>query len=222
MRRSSGSGGAFLHPLRTGALTVAREGQQVLLLGKDRKRFILRLQSGQRLQTHHGILYYDDLIGLPLGTLVRSHLGYQCHLLTPSLDDFSVELPRPGPRCPPWQWFLKVYSADRQPGHPVAVRAGALALCSDRGRGIPLARLQGNSRPPAADGSHGCPHRLSYLRSRCDPRRTRRRATRFQTETRGWFVLPPSRRSLEKDWRLFVVCLLADHLYLTDLRESHV
>lgn len=68
-------------------MTAAREGQQVLLLGKDRKKFIIRLQSGQRLQTHHGILYHDDLIGLPLGTPVRSHLGFQYHLLTPSMDD---------------------------------------------------------------------------------------------------------------------------------------
>ena len=68
-------------------MTTAQEGQQVLLLGKDRKKFIVRLQPGQRLQTHRGILYHDDLIGRPLGSQVHSHLGYKYYLLTPSWDD---------------------------------------------------------------------------------------------------------------------------------------
>jgi tRNA (adenine57-N1/adenine58-N1)-methyltransferase len=68
-------------------VTAAQEGQQVLLLGKDRKSFILRLQQGGSLHTHRGILYHDDLIGRPLGSMVRSHLGYGYYLLTPSWDD---------------------------------------------------------------------------------------------------------------------------------------
>jgi len=68
-------------------MTLAKEGQQVLLLGKDRKNFIIRLQHGQRLHTHHGILEHNDLIGSPLGSRVHSHLGYLYFLLTPSWDD---------------------------------------------------------------------------------------------------------------------------------------
>lgn len=68
-------------------MTAAQEGQLVLLSGKDRKNFIIRLQHGHRLQTHRGILLHSDLIGLPLGSQVRTHLGHRYHLLRPSWDD---------------------------------------------------------------------------------------------------------------------------------------
>ena len=68
-------------------MTVASEGQLILLLGKDRKSFIFRLERGQQLQTHRGIFFHDDLIGRPMGSRVRSHLGHQYYLLTPSTDD---------------------------------------------------------------------------------------------------------------------------------------
>lgn len=68
-------------------MTAAQEGELVLLLGKDGKPFVIRLQRGQRLQTHRGILFHDELIGLPLGSIVHSHMGYKYYLLVPSWDD---------------------------------------------------------------------------------------------------------------------------------------
>ncbi len=68
-------------------MAVAQEGQLVLLAGKDHKTFLVRLHHGRRLQTHRGILLHDDLIGRPLGSTVRSHLGMAYYLLTPSWDD---------------------------------------------------------------------------------------------------------------------------------------
>ena len=58
-----------------------------MLLGKDRKSFVFRLKAGERFQTHRGILYHDDLIGRPLGSTIRSHMGHDYHLLAPSWDD---------------------------------------------------------------------------------------------------------------------------------------
>lgn len=75
-------------------MTAACEGQVVLLLSQDRKKFFLHLQPGQRLQTHRGILYHDDLIGRPLGSLVRSHLGHRFHLLTPSWEELLRSIRR--------------------------------------------------------------------------------------------------------------------------------
>jgi tRNA (adenine57-N1/adenine58-N1)-methyltransferase len=72
----------------------AQAGQLVLLYGRDRKSFIVRLTPGDRIQTHHGILLHDDLIGERLGGLVRTHLGYRYHLLIPSWDDLLRNLRR--------------------------------------------------------------------------------------------------------------------------------
>ena len=68
-------------------LAIAQEGQLILLAGQDRKNFILRLESGKRLQTHRGVLEHGDLIGLSLGSVARTHLGYPYYLLRPSWDD---------------------------------------------------------------------------------------------------------------------------------------
>jgi tRNA (adenine57-N1/adenine58-N1)-methyltransferase len=75
-------------------VTAAQEGQLVLLFGKDRRSFIIRLRQGQRLQTHRGIIDHGDLIGLPLGSQVTSHLGYRYYMLTPSWDDLLRSIRR--------------------------------------------------------------------------------------------------------------------------------
>jgi tRNA (adenine57-N1/adenine58-N1)-methyltransferase catalytic subunit len=74
--------------------TTARAGDIVELVGPRAKNFILRLTPGERLQTHRGILYHDDLIGKTWGTQVYSHLGRSYILLQPSLGNLLRETPR--------------------------------------------------------------------------------------------------------------------------------
>lgn len=65
----------------------AEPGDVVLILSeKDRKHFIRTLTPGGMLQTHRGILYHDDLIGQPLGSKVKSHLGFAYHMLLPTTE----------------------------------------------------------------------------------------------------------------------------------------
>ena len=45
----------------------AKENDLVLLIAKDRKRFIIHLANGGELHTHRGCVKHDDLIGHPLG-----------------------------------------------------------------------------------------------------------------------------------------------------------
>ncbi len=73
---------------------VAQENDLVLLIGKDRKQFLIRLQPGDRLQTHRGCIQHDDLIGQPLGREVYSHLGYPFVVLEPSTFDLIRQLRR--------------------------------------------------------------------------------------------------------------------------------
>jgi tRNA (adenine57-N1/adenine58-N1)-methyltransferase len=65
----------------------AQEGDLALLAGPRQKHFIIRLTRGEALETHRGILKHEDLIGLPWGSMVYSHLGRTFVLLVPSLTD---------------------------------------------------------------------------------------------------------------------------------------
>ena len=73
---------------------VAQENDLVLLIGQDRKQFVVKLVPGGQLQTHRGYLNHDDLLGRPLGREVVSHLGYPFVVLQPSTSDLISQLKR--------------------------------------------------------------------------------------------------------------------------------
>jgi len=73
---------------------VAQEHDLVLLIGQDRKQFVVRLEPGGQLQTHRGYLNHDDLLGQPLGREVLSHLDYPFVILQPSTSDLISQLKR--------------------------------------------------------------------------------------------------------------------------------
>jgi tRNA (adenine57-N1/adenine58-N1)-methyltransferase len=72
----------------------ATVGDVVQLVGVRHKHFIFTLVADGELQTHRGVLKHNDLIGLPYGTQVFSHIGAPFFLLQPSLADLLNELPR--------------------------------------------------------------------------------------------------------------------------------
>ena len=72
----------------------AREGDLAQLLSVGHRFFLLRLTPGEVLHTHKGVVKHDDLIGLPWGTQVYSHLGTPFYLLRPSLADLLKETRR--------------------------------------------------------------------------------------------------------------------------------
>jgi tRNA (adenine57-N1/adenine58-N1)-methyltransferase len=74
--------------------STAREGDLAQLVGLTHKHFIFLLKSGGELQTHRGVLKYDDLIGKPYGSQVYSHTGAPFFLLQPSIADILNDLPR--------------------------------------------------------------------------------------------------------------------------------
>ena len=65
-----------------------------LLISAQNKRFLVNLIPDQKLETHRGILYHNDLIGKPWGSRVLSHLGSPFLLLKPSLADILIETRR--------------------------------------------------------------------------------------------------------------------------------
>lgn len=66
-----------------------REGDVVLLVSRDRKQHLLRLQAGQVFHTKHGAIHHDDLIGQPPGREIRSHLDYPFLVLEASTHDVT-------------------------------------------------------------------------------------------------------------------------------------
>jgi tRNA (adenine57-N1/adenine58-N1)-methyltransferase len=74
--------------------THARVGDLAELVGNDHKHFIIRLEIGGQLQTHRGYVNHDDLIGLPWGSQVQTHIGKPFHLLEPSLHDMLLDTQR--------------------------------------------------------------------------------------------------------------------------------
>jgi tRNA (adenine57-N1/adenine58-N1)-methyltransferase len=74
--------------------THAQAGDLIQLVGLRHKSFIFPLQPGGDFHTHRGILQHDDLIGLPWGSQVFSHLGAPFFLLQPALGDLLLDLKR--------------------------------------------------------------------------------------------------------------------------------
>lgn len=75
-------------------MDVAQENDLVLLIGQDRKQFVVRLRAGGQLQTHRGCINHEDLLGQPLGREIHSHLGYPFVILEPSTFDLIKQLKR--------------------------------------------------------------------------------------------------------------------------------
>ncbi len=74
--------------------TIVNDGDLAQLVGLRHKSFIVRIKQGGELQTHRGIVRFDDIIGKPWGSRVRSHLGNPFYVLQPALGDLLKELPR--------------------------------------------------------------------------------------------------------------------------------
>lgn len=75
-------------------MSVAKEGDAVLLVSPDRKHYLIRLESGGLWSSHRGFIRHDDLIGHSLGRTVRTQHGAPFLALEPSTHDLLHELPR--------------------------------------------------------------------------------------------------------------------------------
>ncbi len=73
---------------------VAQSGDLVQLVSPSNKVFIFRLVPGGELQTHRGVISFDDLIGKAWGSEIFSHTGSAYFLLQPSLSDLLKETRR--------------------------------------------------------------------------------------------------------------------------------
>lgn len=75
-------------------LRETKIGDLAMLVSGDRKQFFINLEPGEILQTHRGILKHDDLIGIPWGSELRSHLDARYHIFEPTLRDLLLQIKR--------------------------------------------------------------------------------------------------------------------------------
>lgn len=73
---------------------TVQAGDLVQLVGLSFKSYIFKLEPDKELHTHRGVVKHSDLIGLPWGTQVFSHIGSSFFLLQPSLPDLIKNTPR--------------------------------------------------------------------------------------------------------------------------------
>jgi len=73
---------------------TAQAGDVVMLVGREHRYFIFRLEPHADLQTHRGVVKHDALIGMPWGSLVESHLGSRFYLVEPALHDVLINIRR--------------------------------------------------------------------------------------------------------------------------------
>jgi tRNA (adenine57-N1/adenine58-N1)-methyltransferase len=75
-------------------LRKTQSGDFAMLVSNDRKRFFLHLNPGDEFQTHRGVLQHNDLIDIPWGSTIRSHLGISYFILEPTLRDLLLHIRR--------------------------------------------------------------------------------------------------------------------------------
>jgi tRNA (adenine57-N1/adenine58-N1)-methyltransferase len=102
---------------------TANHGDIAQLVGLSHKNFIIRLQEGEVLQTHRGIISHDDLIGKNWGSQVFSHLGNPFFLLQPALGDVITSTRRTTQILYPKDIGFIILSMGIEPGHHV-IEAG--------------------------------------------------------------------------------------------------
>ena len=72
----------------------ARDGDSILLVTNDNKRYLIKLKPGGRLHTHKGIYAHEQLVGARYGDTVDSQLGHPALVLEPGLGDLMTHVRR--------------------------------------------------------------------------------------------------------------------------------
>jgi len=72
----------------------AQAGDLAELVSLSKKIYFIRLNHGDKVQTHRGVIHHEDLIGKSWGSQVHSHIGSPYFMLQPSIHDLVKEIRR--------------------------------------------------------------------------------------------------------------------------------
>ncbi|MGA5544509.1 tRNA (adenine-N1)-methyltransferase [Mycobacterium sp. NPDC051198] len=99
-------------------------GDRVQLTDAKGRRYTMVLNPGGEFHTHRGIIAFDNVIGLPEGSVVKSTNGDQFLVLRPLLVDYVMSMPRGAQVIYPKDAAQIVHEGDIFPGARV-LEAGA-------------------------------------------------------------------------------------------------
>jgi tRNA (adenine57-N1/adenine58-N1)-methyltransferase len=69
-------------------------GDRVYLYHSERMKYLVEVPAAGRFSTHRGHLEFTDILGLEYGDTIATHLGFQFHLLRPTLSDLAMKVRR--------------------------------------------------------------------------------------------------------------------------------
>ena len=81
-------------PIDNTAAGVFHPGDLVLLIDRKRRKYLIRLQPGDRFHSHAGLLPHDDMIGRQEGGEFRTDRGGVYLAIRPSLNDYILTMQR--------------------------------------------------------------------------------------------------------------------------------
>lgn len=108
-----------------------RAGEEILLIDRKKRRYLVTLAEGAEFHTHSGFVPHADIIGQAEGILLRSTRGATFTAFRPTLSDFVLKMPRGAQVIYPKDLGPILLLADIFPGARVlesGVGSGALSM----------------------------------------------------------------------------------------------
>lgn len=108
-----------------------REGDSVLILIDEKRKFLVKVERGKILGTDKGYVLHDQIIGQRYGSVVKTSMGVRALLLKPSRHDYVVSLRRTTQIIYPKDAAFMIYLSGIGPGSRVGeagVGTGALSV----------------------------------------------------------------------------------------------
>ncbi|MDQ6697330.1 MAG: tRNA (adenine-N1)-methyltransferase [Actinomycetota bacterium] len=108
-----------------------RYGEQILLIDRKRRRYLVTLVDAGEFHTHSGFVAHADIVGQAEGALLRSTKGATFTTFRPTLSDFVLKMPRGAQVIYPKDLGPILMLADIFPGAHVlesGVGSGALSM----------------------------------------------------------------------------------------------
>ncbi len=108
---------------------TAQSGDLAQFIDPRGKKHLIRLTENGVLQTNHGQIFHADVIGLPWGSRVPSHLGKPFFMLEPGLHDVLLSIRRATTIMYPKDiGFILVQMNIHQGSHVIEAGSGSGAL----------------------------------------------------------------------------------------------
>ncbi len=106
-------------------------GDQVLLVDRKQRRYLVALEGGAEFHSHAGVIAHDEILGADEGVVLRSSRGSMFTAFRPTMADYILKMPRGAQVIYPKDLGPLLMLADVFPGARIlesGVGSGALSM----------------------------------------------------------------------------------------------